>query len=476
MLYRRARAGDRRDVDACSVLLSPGRDRGSRRIRPDRGRVHRESLDDLSALPTPVTGLWHLISNVLIEVDADTAEVESYHIALVSRHGGRGERSSAVHRRSLPRQVRPPERPLGDHPPRRGVRLEPRRRGDRARTGTSSARRLPAAARGVRRGRPAVQLPRRRARRRERTCMTYRRRLRPGRRGRRNLAGAAGLSTLRRGPRDRHLRPAPRDPLRRARYANPAAGRRGPGHAAGLRVWKRSTFYGADASRSAFTTGRPTTARLGRALPLLPADSGGDAARASTGATRSTCGSASEARSRRSSVRTPYGATRATPVVARCGGTVGPVPVRRRRGLELRPRQQPESVWSTMTSTSPGWSSTSCCDREIGRPDESEMFCDPARPATRSPDPAATTAGSSCCCRARLPRTSSALSRSQALLAPVGRHRRGGDPPSVGLPLPLPWSPSAGATAGVPRRRRRPPDAGVPGSGACATASAMCRT
>ena len=39
------------------------------------------------------------------------------------------------------------------------------------------------------------------------------------------------------------------------------------------------------------------------------------------------------------------------------------------------------------------------CERGARPPNESEMFCDPARPATRSPALATITAGSSCCCR-----------------------------------------------------------------------------
>ena len=54
------------------------------------------------------------------------------------------------------------------------------------------------------------------------------------------------------------------------------------------------------------------------------------------------------------------------------------------------------------------------CDRELGRPNESEMFCDPRRPSTRVPGPGRVTGGSSCSCPVKRPSrcsspTSSAL-------------------------------------------------------------------
>lgn len=88
VLHRRARAGDRRDVD---LALSC--------YHPDATEDHEgfdgtaaDFIRDVSMISpdsrAPVSALWHLISNVLIELDGDAADVESYHIALVVREEG----------------------------------------------------------------------------------------------------------------------------------------------------------------------------------------------------------------------------------------------------------------------------------------------------------------------------------------------------------------------------------------------------
>jgi hypothetical protein len=85
LLYRRARAGDRRDVD---LALSC--------YHPDATENHEgftgtaaEFISEVSMISpnstAPVIGLWHFISNILIDVHGDSADVESYHIAVVVR-------------------------------------------------------------------------------------------------------------------------------------------------------------------------------------------------------------------------------------------------------------------------------------------------------------------------------------------------------------------------------------------------------
>lgn len=85
VLYRRARAGDRRDVD---LALSCYHDGATENHEGFSGTA-AEFIRDRSMLSpnskAPVTFLWHLISNVLIDLRGDTADVESYHIALVGR-------------------------------------------------------------------------------------------------------------------------------------------------------------------------------------------------------------------------------------------------------------------------------------------------------------------------------------------------------------------------------------------------------
>ncbi len=103
VLYRRARAGDRRDVE---LALSC--------YHPDATEDHegfagsaRDFIRDVSMISpdskAPVAGLWHMITNVLIELDGDAATVESYHIALVRRDEGDGETHAFIGGRYLDR-------------------------------------------------------------------------------------------------------------------------------------------------------------------------------------------------------------------------------------------------------------------------------------------------------------------------------------------------------------------------------------
>jgi len=85
VLYRRARAGDRRDVD---LALSCYHD-GATEVHEGFAGPAAEFVRDRSMISpnstAPVTFLWHFVSNVLIELHGDEADVESYHIALVGR-------------------------------------------------------------------------------------------------------------------------------------------------------------------------------------------------------------------------------------------------------------------------------------------------------------------------------------------------------------------------------------------------------
>jgi 3-phenylpropionate/cinnamic acid dioxygenase small subunit len=101
VLYRRARAADRRDV---ALALSCYHEGATEEHEGFSGAA-ADFIRNVSMIApnsaAPVTGLWHFISNVLIELDEDTAEVESYHIALVSRDEGGDEVQSFIGGRYL---------------------------------------------------------------------------------------------------------------------------------------------------------------------------------------------------------------------------------------------------------------------------------------------------------------------------------------------------------------------------------------
>jgi hypothetical protein len=85
LLYLRARAADRRDVDLALSCYHPGATEEHEGFHGTAAEfIRRVSMisPDSSA---PVRSLWHFISNVLIDLSGDQAEVESYHIALVER-------------------------------------------------------------------------------------------------------------------------------------------------------------------------------------------------------------------------------------------------------------------------------------------------------------------------------------------------------------------------------------------------------
>jgi hypothetical protein len=103
VLYRRARAGDRRDVELALSCYHAG---ATEKHEGFSGPAV-DFIEDVSMIShdstAPVIGLWHFISNVLIELDEDTAAVESYHIALVSRDEGTGEIHAFIGGRYLDR-------------------------------------------------------------------------------------------------------------------------------------------------------------------------------------------------------------------------------------------------------------------------------------------------------------------------------------------------------------------------------------
>jgi hypothetical protein len=82
LLYRRARAGDRRDVDLALSCYHPGATENHEGF----AGTAADLIGEVSPNSTePVIGLWHFVSNILIDVRGDSADVESYHIAVVTR-------------------------------------------------------------------------------------------------------------------------------------------------------------------------------------------------------------------------------------------------------------------------------------------------------------------------------------------------------------------------------------------------------
>jgi 3-phenylpropionate/cinnamic acid dioxygenase small subunit len=96
VLYRRARAGDRRDVKLALACYHEGA------IEDHEGHVGpaADFILNVSMISpdsaAPVTCLWHFISNVLIDLHGDEADVESYHIAVVVRDEDSGQTQSRV--------------------------------------------------------------------------------------------------------------------------------------------------------------------------------------------------------------------------------------------------------------------------------------------------------------------------------------------------------------------------------------------
>ncbi len=103
VLYRRARAGDRRDVDLALRCYHPGATEDHEGFTGSAADFIQNVSMISPGSTAPVTSLWHLISNVLIDLHDEEADVESYHIALVVRTDGGHEMQSWIGGRYLDR-------------------------------------------------------------------------------------------------------------------------------------------------------------------------------------------------------------------------------------------------------------------------------------------------------------------------------------------------------------------------------------
>lgn len=103
VLYLRARAGDRRDVDLALSCYHPG----ATEEHEGFAGTAADFIRDVSMISpnstAPVAGLWHFISNILIDLHGDEADVESYHLAVVVRDDGAGEAQTRIGGRYLDR-------------------------------------------------------------------------------------------------------------------------------------------------------------------------------------------------------------------------------------------------------------------------------------------------------------------------------------------------------------------------------------
>ncbi len=86
VLHRRARAADRRDVDLALSCYHEGATEMHEGFAGPAAEFTRDRSMISPNSTAPVTFLWHFISNVLIDLHGDEADVESYHIALVGRN------------------------------------------------------------------------------------------------------------------------------------------------------------------------------------------------------------------------------------------------------------------------------------------------------------------------------------------------------------------------------------------------------
>jgi len=101
VLYRRARAGDRRDIELALACYHEG---ATEDHEGHAGPVADFILNASMISPdsaAPVTCLWHAISNILIDIHGDKADVESYHIAVVVREEDSGQTQSRIGGRYL---------------------------------------------------------------------------------------------------------------------------------------------------------------------------------------------------------------------------------------------------------------------------------------------------------------------------------------------------------------------------------------
>jgi 3-phenylpropionate/cinnamic acid dioxygenase small subunit len=101
VLYRRARAGDRRDTELALACYHEGATEDHEGYAgPAADFILNASMISPNSA-APVTCLWHFISNVLIELHGDEADVESYHLAVVVRDEDSGQTLSRIGGRYL---------------------------------------------------------------------------------------------------------------------------------------------------------------------------------------------------------------------------------------------------------------------------------------------------------------------------------------------------------------------------------------
>ena len=103
VLYLRARAGDRRDVDLALSCYHPGATETHEGFAGPAADFVRDVSMIAPSSVAPVTCLWHFISNILINLDGEHASVESYHIAVVIRDADDGQTESRIGGRYLDR-------------------------------------------------------------------------------------------------------------------------------------------------------------------------------------------------------------------------------------------------------------------------------------------------------------------------------------------------------------------------------------
>ena len=106
LLYRRARAGDRRDIALALSCYHPGATENHEGFAGTAAEFIAEVSMISPRSTAPVIGLWHFISNVLIDLHGDAADVESYHIAVVVREENGVRTQSRIGGRYLDRMRR----------------------------------------------------------------------------------------------------------------------------------------------------------------------------------------------------------------------------------------------------------------------------------------------------------------------------------------------------------------------------------
>jgi 3-phenylpropionate/cinnamic acid dioxygenase small subunit len=101
LLYRRARAGDRRDVELALSCYHPGATESHEGFDGAAAEFITTASMIAPDSTASVSCLWHFISNIVIDLDGDTADVESYHIAVVIRDESNGQTETRIGGRYL---------------------------------------------------------------------------------------------------------------------------------------------------------------------------------------------------------------------------------------------------------------------------------------------------------------------------------------------------------------------------------------